>query len=286
MSFTILDGKVRAKQIELQIIEEVQLLKSQNKRVPGLGVILVGENPASKAYVRNKENFAKRCGFFAKQIDLSESSTEVEVLAKVNELNNDSTIDGILVQLPLPPHINSNRVIEAINPNKDADGLHSVNQGKLVKDLDAPHPCTPSGIMSLIDFYLGENADLSGKRAVVIGRSVLVGKPVGLMLLKRNATVTFAHSKTKDLSIVCKEADILVAAVGIPNFVKSDWVKDGAIVLDVGINRLSSGELVGDVDFSAVKERVKAITPVPGGVGPMTVAMLMKNTLKCRKLAS
>lgn len=256
---------------------------------PGLAVVIVGEDPASQVYVASKSRKAKECGFHSVQHTLPESTREDELLALIGKLNADDDIHGILVQLPLPKHIDSGRVIQAIAPDKDVDGFHFVNVGKLGTGEVATAfvPCTPAGSMILIERSLGK--DLSGKTAVVVGRSNIVGKPMANLLLAANATVTIAHSKTADLPAVCRNADILVAAVGRPEMIKGDWVKPGAVVIDVGINRISgeSGKshLVGDVDYAGAEKNASAITPVPGGVGPMTIAMLMANTLvsACRK---
>ncbi|MBN8550981.1 MAG: bifunctional methylenetetrahydrofolate dehydrogenase/methenyltetrahydrofolate cyclohydrolase FolD [Deltaproteobacteria bacterium] len=292
----ILDGKWLSAQICSHIGAEVAKYQQRVGRAPGLGVILVGDNPASQTYVANKEKTAKKCGFNTFDARLPASSSAKEVLAAIEKFNADPNVDGILLQLPLPAGIDSGPLIESIRPDKDADGLHPVNQGLLMRGAGVLRPCTPLGSMKLIDLAyspvtpsetstLGElpQADLAGKSVVVIGRSVLVGKPVGLLALERNATVTMAHSKTKDLPALCRSADILIVAVGIPQLVKGDWVADGAVVIDVGINRLPSGKLVGDVDFESVAPRCSAITPVPGGVGPMTIAMLILNTLRSFK---
>ena len=281
----ILDGKWLASVLQAQIRAEVDRLKQQAGRVPGLGVILVGDNPASHAYVSTKERVAVECGFAKFDYRLPADTTYEKVLAAIRELNADSRVDGILLQLPLPKHIDANKLLDQIDPHKDADGLHPYNQGLLQRGQGLLRPCTPMGAMKLLDlgFATSEThfpaVDLTGMHAVVVGRSILVGKPIAALLLERNATVTIAHSKTKDLPAVCRSADVLVAAVGVPNLVKADWVKPGAIVLDVGINRLPNGKLTGDVDFEAVKSKCRAITPVPKGVGPMTVCMLMQNTL-------
>jgi methylenetetrahydrofolate dehydrogenase (NADP+) / methenyltetrahydrofolate cyclohydrolase len=250
---------------------------------PGLAVVIVGEDPASQVYVASKSKKAKECGFHSVQHTLPESTREEELLTLVGKLNDDSDIHGILVQLPLPKHIDSGRVIQAIAPEKDVDGFHFVNVGKLGTGEIATAfvPCTPAGSMILIERALSK--DLSGKTAVVVGRSNIVGKPMANLLLAANATVTIAHSRTADLPAVCRTADILVAAVGRPELIKGDWVKPGAVVVDVGINRVAAGggksHLIGDVDYAGAEKNASAITPVPGGVGPMTIAMLMANTL-------
>lgn len=285
MTATNLNGKERAQGFEVLIRDAVQDALMLSRRPPGLAVILVGEDPPSKVYVAHKEKFAHRCGFHVVNHHLPEETTELEIISLIKELNKDATIDGILVQMPLPRHINANEVIVAMDPQKDADGLHPLNQGYLFRGewaaAGSPLPCTPLGILKLLDSLYrpeGGEARLAGQRAVVIGRSVLVGRPIASLLLSRDATVTIAHSKTADLAAVAREADLLVAAVGVANLVKDTWVKPGAVVIDVGINRMPDGKLVGDVEFSSVKEVASAITPVPGGVGPMTVAMLMLNT--------
>jgi methylenetetrahydrofolate dehydrogenase (NADP+) / methenyltetrahydrofolate cyclohydrolase len=293
MSSKLLDGKWLAAQFHRSIKDEVTSRAAVFGRPPGLGVILVGDNPASKAYVGNKQKIATNCGFATFDTKLTNEATANDVASAIRSYNNDPRVDGILLQLPLPKHLNSNALLDLIDPKKDADGLHPLNQGLLARGEGHLRPCTPLGSMKLIDLALSKYdaagevnpeqipvADLTGKKAVVIGRSILVGKPVALLLLERNATVTMAHSKTKDLAAVVKEADIVVAAVGVAHLVKREWVKPGAIVIDVGMNRLPTGELTGDVDFKGVSEVCGAITPVPGGVGPMTVTMLIYNTLK------
>jgi methylenetetrahydrofolate dehydrogenase (NADP+)/methenyltetrahydrofolate cyclohydrolase len=292
-----LDGKWLSAQITTQIAQEVATLKQKTGRVPGLGVILVGDNPASHAYVANKEKLAKKCGFETFDARLPASTTAAQILAAIEKFNADPAVNGILLQLPLPNGIDSAPLIEKILPEKDADGLHPLSQGLLMRGGGVLRPCTPLGSMKLIDLAYSSidpeagpadvskipEASLAGKNVVVIGRSVLVGKPVALLCLERNATVTMAHSKTQDLAAVTRKADIVIAAVGVPHLVKEDWVKDGAIVIDVGMNRLPDGKLTGDVDYEAVAPRCKAITPVPGGVGPMTVTMLILNTLQSFK---
>lgn len=288
-SHRVLDGKFLSGLIKKDIAEKVAKAVAAGHRKPGLGVVLVGENPASKTYVANKEKFAAECGFAATDVRLGADSTITQVRDAIKRLNQDQSVDGILLQLPLPKHLDANQCIPLIHPAKDADGLHPLNQGLLLRGEGGVRPCTPQGSLAMIDLALHsgglpqhfseiKEASLAGKRAVVIGRSILVGKPVALMLLERNATVTQAHSKTADLPEVCREADIIVAAVGIPNLVKADWIKPGAIVIDVGINRLDTGKLTGDVAYEECAAQASAITPVPGGVGPMTVAMLIRNT--------
>ena len=276
MSAKIIDGKEIAAKKKLEIAKEVQKLKEVGI-TPGLVVILVGNNPASRTYVTNKEKTCRELGMYSLLIELPEEVTEKELLDKINELNEDTQIHGILVQLPLPKHIDERKVIEAISPSKDVDGFHPINIGRMMTGQDAFLPCTPYGIMVLLE---EAGISIAGKNVVVVGRSNIVGKPVGQLLLNQNATVTYCHSKTKDLSLHTKQADILVAAVGIPNFIKAEHIKEGAVVIDVGINRNEEGKLCGDVAFNEVSEIASFITPVPKGVGPMTITMLMYNTLK------
>ncbi len=268
----IIDGKQIAKDLRIKIANEVKTLK----RPPGLAVILVGEDSASAVYVRNKELACKEAGFFSDKIIKSENTTEEQLLEEVERLNNNPHIDGILVQLPLPSHINANKVIEHISPLKDVDGFHSENIGKLMQNKSHLRPCTPKGVMTILSSI---DCTVMGMNCVVVGASNIVGRPMAMELLNARGTVTICNSKTKDLAGVVSRADIVVVGVGIPEMVKGDWVKDGAIVIDVGINRLEDGRLVGDVDFDAIKEKAGAITPVPGGVGPMTIATLLENTL-------
>jgi len=275
----IIDGKKTAAELRQELKKKVTELKSTYNTVPGLTVILVGEDPPSKIYVKNKEKFAKEVGLTSEIIRYPENVEEKVVLNKIKELNNDKKVSGILVQLPLPKHIDKRKVIETILPVKDVDGFHPVNVGSLSSGYDSNIPCTPLGCYLLLKKV---EKNLSGKHAVVIGRSNLNGKPMTQLLLKENCTVTVTHSKTKDLKTECSRADIIVAAVGRPKLVKGDWVKKGAIVIDVGINKTDSG-LVGDVDFDEVSKVAKAITPVPGGVGPMTIACLLSNTVECFK---
>ena len=268
----IIDGKQIAKDLRTKIANEVKTLK----RPPGLAVILVGEDPASAVYVRNKELACKEAGFFSDKIIKSENTTEEQLLEEVERLNNNPHIDGILVQLPLPSHINANKVIEHISPLKDVDGFHSENIGKLMQNKSHLRPCTPKGVMTILSSI---DCKVIGMNCVVVGASNIVGRPMAMELLNARGTVTICNSKTKDLAGVVSRGDIVVVGVGIPEMVKGDWVKDGAIVIDVGINRLEDGRLVGDVDFDAIKEKAGAITPVPGGIGPMTIATLLENTL-------
>ena len=266
----ILDGKSLAKKIKSEVKELVSKLQYQ----PRLDVILVGSDQASNVYVNNKEKSCKTVGIDGRIHRLESADTET-LLKLVGDLNADDSVDGILVQLPLPKNVDSQKVLQFIDPNKDVDGFHPVNVGKLLLGEDGLRPCTPSGIMRLFDDY---NVELSGKKAVVIGRSNIVGKPMAVMLLEKNATVTICHSRTSDLQEEAKNADVLISAVGRAEMVKASWVKEGAIVVDVGMNRNAEGKLVGDVDFESVSKKAKLITPVPGGVGPLTVAMLMYNT--------
>ena len=268
----IIDGKEIAKNLRSKIAEEV----STFERPPGLAVILVGEDPASAVYVRNKELACKQAGFFSDKIIKSENITEEQLLEEVERLNNNPQIDGILVQLPLPKHIDANKVIEHISPLKDVDGFHSENIGKLMQNKSHLRPCTPKGVMTMLESI---DCQIEGMNCVVIGASNIVGRPMAMELLNARGTVTICNSKTKDLAGKVREADILVVGVGIPKMVKGDWVKEGAVVIDVGINRLEDGSLVGDVDYDAIKDTAGAITPVPGGVGPMTIATLLENTL-------
>ena len=268
----IIDGKEIAKNLRLKISEEVKKLD----RPPGLAVILVGEDPASAVYVRNKERACNEAGFFSNKIIKSENITEEQLLEEVERLNHDPQIDGILVQLPLPGHINANKVIEHISPLKDVDGFHSENIGKLMQNKSHLRPCTPKGVMTMLASI---GCEVMGMNCVVIGASNIVGRPMAMELLNARGTVTICNSKTKNVAEKVMQADIVVVGVGIPKMVKGDWVKDGAVVIDIGINRLDDGSLVGDVDFDAIKDKASAITPVPGGVGPMTIATLLENTL-------
>ena len=276
---TIIDGKKTAADLRSNLKNEVDNLKKKFNRVPGLTVILIGEHAPSKIYVRNKEKSAVEIGLKSEIIKYPDTVDEKTVLEKISELNKDENVSGILVQLPLPKHINNKKIIDAIDPNKDVDGFHPNNVGNLSSGYESSVPCTPLGCHLLIKKI---EPNLNGKKAVVLGRSNLNGKPMTQLLLKENCTVTIAHSKTKNLKEECLKADILVVAVGIPKLVKGDWVKKGSIVIDVGINKTDEG-IVGDVDFEEVSKFAKAITPVPGGVGPMTIACLLKNTIECFK---
>ncbi len=280
MTAKILDGKKIAAEIRASVKGETRLLKERGI-VPGLAVVLVGDNPASKVYVGQKEKGCLEAGFASFLHRLPGGTSQKDLLDLISKLNADPLVHGILVQLPLPDQIDEEKVIAAIKPEKDVDGFSPVNMGRLVAGMSAIEPCTPKGIMRLLE---ASGIELAGKEAVVIGRSNIVGKPVALMLLARSATVTVCHSRTRDLAEHTKRADILVAAVGRPRFVTADMVKDGVVVIDVGINRLEEG-LAGDVDFEGVSEKASWITPVPGGVGPMTIAMLLENTLEQAKLS-
>ena len=271
----IIDGKALAAKKQAALQEKVERLKAESGLVPGLVVILVGDDPASQVYVRNKERFAKKVGFLSETVRLSESISEEELIQVIEKYNKDERFHGILVQLPLPKHINDKRVILAIDPKKDVDGFHPMNTGHLWSGRPVMVPCTPAGIMELLREY---EVALEGKTAVIIGRSNIVGKPMAQLLLEKNATVTLAHSRTRDLAKVTKQADILIVAIGQGHFVTADFVKEGAVVIDVGMNRDVDGRLIGDVDFEGVEPIARLITPVPGGVGPMTITMLMEQT--------
>ncbi|WP_435090168.1 bifunctional methylenetetrahydrofolate dehydrogenase/methenyltetrahydrofolate cyclohydrolase FolD [Candidatus Pelagibacter bacterium nBUS_30] len=275
----LIDGKKAAAELREELKQEVAELKNKYNKVPGLTVILIGDMAPSQIYVRNKEKSANEVGLKSEVIRYPDTVEEKTVLEKIEELNKDETISGILVQLPLPKHIDKQKVIETITPSKDVDGFHPMNVGNLSSGYESSVPCTPLGCYLMIKKI---EPNLSGKKAVMIGRSNLNGKPMAQLLLKENCTVTITHSKTKDLKAECLEADIIVAAVGIPELVKADWVKKDAIVIDVGINKTENG-LVGDVAFDEVSKVAKALTPVPGGVGPMTIACLLKNTVDCFK---
>ena len=275
----IIDGKKEAAVLRDEIKKEIDSIKSKTNKVPGLTVILIGDFEPSQIYVRNKEKNSKEVGISSEVVKYPKEVTEQEVLTKIESLNNDNNVSGILVQLPLPSQINKEKIINAIDPKKDVDGFHPTNVGNLSSGYKATVPCTPLGCLLLIKKI---ESNLLGKHAVIIGRSNLNGKPMAQLLLKENCTVTIVHSKTKDLKKECQKADILVAAVGVANLVKGDWVKENSIIIDVGINKVGN-KVVGDVDFDNVKKKVRAITPVPGGVGPMTIACLLKNTLECFK---
>ena len=275
----LIDGKKAAAELREELKQEVAELKTKYNKVPGLTVILIGDMAPSQIYVRNKEKSANEVGLKSEVIKYPDTVEEKTVLEKIEELNKDETISGILVQLPLPKHIDKQKVIETIAPSKDVDGFHPMNVGNLSSGYESSVPCTPLGCYLMIKKI---EPNLSGKKAVIVGRSNLNGKPMTQLLLKENCTVTITHSRTKDLKAECLEADIIVAAVGIPELVKGDWVKKDAIVIDVGINKTENG-LVGDVAFDEVSKVAKSLTPVPGGVGPMTIACLLKNTVECFK---
>ena len=272
----IIDGNKIAQDIRNEVRQQALELKERRDIIPGLAVVLVGEDPASQVYVGRKAKACAEVGFVSREFKLPATTDEEKLLKIIHKLNKDNSIHGILVQLPLPKHISTENVIAAIDPNKDVDGFHPYNVGGLVTGMPLFVPCTPRGIMELL---ARSGIDLTGKEAVVVGRSNIVGKPMAFLLLAQNATVTMCHSKTKDLPAVTGRADVLIAAIGKPNFIKANMVKDGAVVIDVGVNRLENGKLAGDVAFDEVAPKASYITPVPGGVGPMTIAMLMKNTL-------
>lgn len=276
MSAKLINGLEIAKKRREEMKQKVSELKKEGI-TPHLTVILVGDDPASKSYVSGKEKAAKEIGISSEVIHMVADATEAELLAKISELNHDADVHGILVQLPLPSHIDENKVIEAIDPNKDVDGFHPINVGKMILNQDTFLSCTPHGIIKLLEAI---DCDLEGKHAVVVGRSNIVGKPMGQLLLNRNATVTYCHSRTKNLKDLTKMADVLIVAVGKAHFIDASYVKEGAVVIDVGVNRLEDGSLTGDVHFDSVKEKASFITPVPKGVGPMTITMLMENTIK------
>lgn len=283
MSAQVIDGKAFAQEIRQGIAQDIEALVGQTGVRPGLAVVLVGDDPASAVYVRNKKKACDTAGLYVDDHTLPATATQEELLKLIDQLNADPRIHGILVQLPLPSQIDSPTVLNAVSPDKDADGFHPYNIGRLVTGDPLFVPCTPKGVMRMIE---STGQTIEGKRAMVLGRSNIVGKPVAMLLMHRHATVTICHSRTKDLPGMCREADILVAAIGKAQFVKADMVKPGAVVIDVGINRLDDGRLVGDVDFEPVKEKAGWISPVPGGVGPMTIAMLLVNTLEAAKRAA
>ena len=278
----IIDGKAIAASARLDIAQRGQAFYEKTGVRPGLAVVIVGEDPASKVYVRNKKKGCEEAGFYSEVHEMSAETTMDELLAKIEELKNNEKIHGILVQLPLPKHLDEKAVIDAIPPEKDVDAFHPVNTGKIMIGDYNFLPCTPAGVMKMLEY---EKIDVSGKECVVIGRSNIVGKPMAMLLLHANGTVTVCHSRTKDLAEVTRRADILVVAIGKANFVTADMVKEGAVVIDVGMNRNADGKLCGDVDFENVKEKASAITPVPGGVGVMTITMLLENTLRAAELA-
>jgi methylenetetrahydrofolate dehydrogenase (NADP+)/methenyltetrahydrofolate cyclohydrolase len=276
----IIDGRAVAREVQKEVKEEVEGLKRRWGLVPGLGVVLVGDDPASHLYVKNKEKACKEVGIRSQEQLLPASVSEKELLGVIQNLNRDKSVHGILVQLPLPPHIDAEKVLQNVLPQKDVDGFHPVNQGRLLLGGEGFKPCTPLGIMKLLKSV---DCDPKGRNAVVVGRSNIVGKPVALMLLAQHATVTICHSRTASLKDEVARADILIAAVGKAGLIRGEWIKPGAVVIDVGVNRLPTGKLVGDVDFDSAKERASWITPVPGGVGPMTICMLLYNTMRAAK---
>lgn len=283
MAARLIDGKAIAEQIHAETAAEIARLKAQHKLVPGLAVILVGDNPASQAYVSSKDKMCAKLGLHSLRVNLPASTTEAQLLAKVSDLNFDRTIHGILVQSPLPAHISEDVIFAAIDPSKDVDGFHPLNAGKLaLGDATGFVPCTPAGVRELL---IRSGVKLASANVVVLGRSRIVGRPVSLLLSQKgaDATVTVCHSRSRDLAGICRGADILIAAIGVPRFVKAEMVREGAVVIDVGINRVD-GRLVGDVDFEPVSQKASLITPVPGGVGPMTIAMLMHNTVRAAKM--
>ena len=275
MSAKIIDGKKISEELRLETAEAVKN-RSEGIRAPGLAVIIVGNNPASRIYVNNKKKACEICGFSSYEYAIDENADEKELLELIDKLNKDDGIDGILCQLPLPSHMDENKVIDAICPEKDVDGFSPVNTGNLLAGKPCFAPCTPAGVVEMLKH---DNIEISGKHCVIVGRSNIVGKPAALLMLQENATVTICHSRTKNLKEQVLQGDIVIAAIGKAGFITADMIKDGAVVVDVGINRLDNGKVTGDVDFEAVKEKASYITPVPGGVGPMTITMLMKNTL-------
>lgn len=277
MTAKIIDGKATAARVREEVAQDAAHFAERHGRQPGLEVVLVGDDPASQVYVRNKERAASQCGIRGAVHRLPVTTAGDDLFALIRRLNADDTVDGILVQLPLPDQLNALEVTDAIDPGKDVDGLHPVNAGLLMVGRQGLRPCTPAGCMRLIS---ETGVDLAGKNALVIGRSQLVGKPIAQMLLSQNATVTMAHSKTRDLASFARQADVVIAAVGRPELVRGSWIKEGSVIIDVGINRTTDGKLVGDVEYAAAAERAGWITPVPGGVGPMTIAMLLANTLE------
>lgn len=281
MTAKIIDGKRVAQNIKQKIKQEVSELKKQDKRPPGLAVILVGNDHASEVYVRNKRLSCEEVGFKSFSYDITQDISEQKLITLIEELNNNPEVDGILIQLPLPKQINENQIIERIHPDKDVDGFHPYNLGRLAQRRPFLRPCTPFGIIRLLE-EIGINA--VGKNAVIVGASNIVGRPMALEFLLKKATVTVCHRFTKDLASEVQRADILVAAIGQPNIIKTEWLKPGAVVIDVGINRTADGKLIGDIDFNTAKEKASYITPVPGGVGPMTIAMLLQNTLSAYQM--
>lgn len=279
----LIDGKSLAQETLTSVVKDVELLKENKNIVPGLAVILIGDDPASQAYVKMKAKACEKVGFYSITHSMPDTISQDEIVATIKMINDNPRIDGILVQLPLPKHIDSDMILEMINPKKDVDGFHPYNVGRLVTNLDSFVPCTPLGVMKMFEKY---EIDLEGKNVCVVGASNIVGKPMASLLLNANATVTITHIHTKNLKEHTLSAEIIIVGVGKPNLITEDMVSDGAIIIDIGINRLESGKLVGDVDFESVKDKCSFITPVPGGAGPMTIAMLMANTLKSAKARS
>jgi len=276
----LIDGKSLADKVQTSVAAEVEKLKQEKNIVPGLAVILIGDDPASHAYVKMKAKACERVGFYSITHNMPDTISQEEIIATIEMINANPRIDGILVQLPLPKHVDTDKILEVIDPKKDVDGFHAYNVGRLVTGLDSFVACTPLGVMKMFEEY---NIDLEGKDVCVVGASNIVGKPMASLLLNANATVTVTHIFTKDLKAHTSRADIIVVGVGVPGLIKEDMVKEGAIVIDIGINRIEDGSLVGDVDFKHVAPKCSYITPVPGGVGPMTIAMLLSNTLKAAK---
>ena len=276
----LIDGKSLALSVHASVSTEVEVLKQQRNIVPGLAVILIGDDPASHAYVKMKAKACEKVGFYSITHSMPDSISQDEIIATIEMINDNPRIDGILIQLPLPKHIDSNKILEIIDPKKDVDGFHPYNVGRLVTKLDSFVPCTPLGVMKMFEKY---EIDLVGKDVCIVGASNIVGKPIASLLTNADATVTLTHIHTKDLKAHTLQADIIIVGVGKPKLITADMVKDGAIIIDIGMNRLADGSLTGDVDFEAVKDKCSFITPVPGGVGPMTIAMLLENTLKAAK---
>ena len=276
----LIDGKSLANKVQATVGKEVEKLKQEKNIVPGLAVILIGDDPASHAYVKMKAKACEKVGFYSITHNMPDAISQDEIIATIEMMNNNPRIDGILVQLPLPKHVDTDKILEVIDPKKDVDGFHAYNVGRLVTNLDSFVACTPLGIMKMFEEY---NIDLEGQDVCVVGASNIVGKPMAALLLNANATVTVTHIFTKDLKAHTLQADIIIVGVGVPGLIKEDMVKEGAIVIDIGINRIADGSLVGDVDFKNVSPKCSYITPVPGGVGPMTIAMLLSNTLKSAK---
>ncbi len=276
----LIDGKSLANKVQTSVASEVEKLKQEKNIVPGLAVILIGDDPASHAYVKMKAKACERVGFYSITHNMPDTISQDEIIATIEMMNNNPRIDGILVQLPLPKHVDTDKILEVIEPSKDVDGFHAYNVGRLVTNLDSFVACTPLGVMKMFEEY---NIDLKGQDICVVGASNIVGKPMAALLLNANATVTVTHIFTKDLKAHTSQADIVIVGVGVPGLIKEDMVKEGAIVIDIGINRIEDGSLVGDVDFANVSKKCSYITPVPGGVGPMTIAMLLSNTLKAAK---